>query len=130
MAKIVSFLKLIFHGSILFLIIISLFPGSLLGLMLYGDIGEQPNFFPNTFGTSINHFIFYFYVSFLGLILYVKNEQFKIYLYGLFILSVILEALHLVVPNRTFEISDLVGNVFGVLAAYFLVNIYLTFRKR
>ena len=130
MAKIVSFLKLIFHGSILFLIIISLFPGSLLGLMLYGDIGEQPNFFPEPFGMNINHFIFYFYVSFLCLILYVKNEQFKIYLYGLFILSVILEALHLVVPNRTFEISDLVGNVFGVLAAYFLVNIYLTFRKR
>ena len=130
MTKIVSFLKLIFHSSILFLIIISLFPGSLLGLMFYGDISKQPDLIPEAFGISINHFIFYFYVSILGLVLYVKNEKFKVFLYSLFVLSVILEALHLVVPNRTFEIGDLAGNVFGVLAAYFLVNIYLSLKKR
>ena len=45
--------------------------------------------------------------------------------YGMFILSVILEALHLVVPNRSFQTSDLIGNILGVLLGYFLVKIYL-----
>ena len=43
----------------------------------------------------------------------------------IFILSVILEALHLVVPNRSFQTSDLIGNILGVLLGYFLVKIYL-----
>ena len=37
MSKIISFLKLIFYISIAFLVIVSVFPGSLLGLLFYGD---------------------------------------------------------------------------------------------
>jgi len=57
--KVVKFLKFIFHISVLFLIIISLYPGSLLGYLLYGDLGQQPNFIKNPFGTTINHFVYY-----------------------------------------------------------------------
>ena len=129
MSKIISFLKFIFHTSMLFLIIISLFPGSLLGFFLYNDLGKQPNLIDNPFGTSINHFISYFYVSILGLCLYFKSEKFQTLVYGLFALSIILEVLHLVVPNRAFQFYDLIGNFIGVLVAYFLVKIYLHFRK-
>ena len=129
MAKIISFLKFIFHTSILFLIIISLFPGSLLGFFLYNDLGKQPNLIDNPFGTSINHFISYFYVSILGLCLYFKSEKFQTLVYGLFSLSIILEVLQLVVPNRAFQFYDLIGNFIGVLVAYFLVKIYLYFTK-
>ena len=129
MAKIISFLKFIFHTSILFLIIISLFPGSLLGFLLYNDLGKQPNLIDNPFGTSINHFISYFYVSILGLCLYFKSEKFQTLVYGLFSLSIILEVLQLVVPNRAFQFYDLIGNFIGVLVAYFLVKIYLRFSK-
>ena len=74
--NVIKFLNFIFHSSVLFLIIISLYPGSLLGYLLYGDFGTQPNLISNPYGTSINHFIFYFYVSGLGLCLYSKKTNF------------------------------------------------------
>ena len=129
MTKIISFLKFIFQASILSLIILSLFPGSLLGLLFYGDLGRQPNLIENPFGTSINHFISYFFVSSLGLWLYLKSENFQRLFYGLFILSITLEVLQFVIPHRSFQLYDLVGNFAGVLVAYFLVKIYLFLSK-
>ena len=58
MAKIIIFLKFIFHISVLFLIIISLFPGSLFGFFLYSDLARQPALIVNPFGTAFNHFIY------------------------------------------------------------------------
>ena len=124
-----KFFKSVFLVSVLFLIIISLFPGSLLGYFFYGDFGKQPDFIKNPYGTTINHFISYFYVSLLGLIVYLKEENFKKLIYGLFFLSVILEVLQFVVPNRSFQTEDLLGNIFGVIVAYSAVKIYLFFKK-
>ena len=129
MTKIISFLKFIFQILILSLIILSLFPGSLLGLFFYGDLSRQLNLIDNPFGTSINHFIAYFFVSSLGLWLYLKNENFQRLFYGMFFLSITLEVLQFVIPNRAFQLYDLVGNFVGVLVAYFLVKIYLFLSK-
>ena len=129
MDKVVSFLKFIFYISILFLIIISLFPGSLLGFFLYNDLSRQPNLIANPFGTAINHFISYFYVSMLGLCLYLRSNNFQKLVYSLFFLSIILEVLQLIVPNRAFEIYDVSANFVGVLVAYFLVKIYKSWSK-
>jgi len=129
MAKILGFLKFIFHISILLLIVLSLFPGSLLGLLLYGDLGKQPNIIENPFGTTINHFIYYFYVTILGLFAYLRDKNFKKLVYVLFCLSLILEIMQYAVPNRAFQLNDLIGNFLGVLVAYFLVKIYLSFSK-
>ena len=129
MAKIISFLKFIFHTSILLLIIISLFPGSLVGFFLYNDLGRQPNIITNPFGTAINHFISYFYVSMLGLCLYLRSNNFQKLVYSLFFLSIILEVLQLIVPNRAFEIYDVSANFVGVLVAYCLVKIYKLWSK-
>ena len=129
MSKIISFLKFIFHTSMLFLIIISLFPGSLLGFFLYNDLGRQPILIDSSFGTSINHFIYYFYLSIFGLCLYLRNPNFQKLVYALFFLSIVLEVLQFIVPNRTFQFYDLIGNFIGVLVAYFLVKIYLHFRN-
>ena len=125
----IKFLKLIFHTSILFLIIISLYPGSLLGYFLYGDWGQQPNLIKNPFGTNINHFIYYVFVSLLGLIVYLKNENFQKIFYALFFLSVILEVFHFIIPNRSFQLGDLIANILGVLVAYFVIKIYLLFKQ-
>ena len=122
-------LKSIFHISVLFLIIISLWPGSLLGFLFYGDWGQQPDLIKNPFGTTINHFIFYAYVSLLGFFLYAKNENFKKLVYGLFFLSITLELLHFMIPNRSFELADLVANIFGVTVAYSVIKIYLFINK-
>ena len=129
MAKIISFLKYIFHISVILLIVVSLFPGSLLGLLLHQDLSRELNLIENPFGTTINHFISYFFVSSLGLWLYLKSEYFQRLFYGMCFLSIILEVLQFVVPNRAFQLYDLVGNFAGVLVAYFLVKIYLFFKS-
>ena len=123
MDKMTSLLKFIFYASILLLIIISLFPVSLLGFFLYNDLGKQPNLVENPFGTAINHFISYFYVSMLGLCIFLRNNNFQKLVYGLFFLSIILEVVQIVVPNRAFEIYDISANFAGVLVAYFLIKI-------
>ena len=125
----IKFLKFFFHISILFLIIVSLYPGSLLGYLFYGDWSQQPNLIENPFGTAINHFIYYVCVSLLGFFLYSRSENFEKLVYGLFFLSIILEVFHFVIPNRSFQLNDLIANILGVLVAYFLVKIYLYFSK-
>ena len=125
----IIFLKFIFHISVLFLIIISLYPGSLFGYLLYGDLGKQPNFINNPFGTTINHFIYYIYVSLLAFFLYLRTENFQKLVYVLFFLSVILELFHFIIPNRSFQLNDLVANILGVAVAYSVVKIYLFFDK-
>jgi len=124
----INFLKSIFGISTLFLIIISLYPGSLLGYLLYGDLGQQPHLIKNPFGTTINHFIYYFYVSLLGFFIYFKSQNLQKLVYGLLFLSVILEVLHHIIPHRSFQLGDLIGNILGVLVAYFVVKIYLLFK--
>ena len=57
----------------------------------------------------------------------VLTENFIKLVYGLFILSVILEVFHVIIPYRSFQLGDLIGNILGVLVAYFLVKIYLRF---
>ena len=125
----VKFLKFIFHISVLFLIIISLYPGSLLGYLFHGDWSQQPNLIENPFGTTINHFICYLFISLLGFFLYSKSNNFKKLTYALFFLCITLEILHLIVPNRSFQIDDLFGNILGVIVAYFIVKIYLFFNR-
>ena len=117
------------------LIVITLYPGSLLGLLLYGDLGFQPNLAKNpyytpmpthlyTYASIINHFIAYFYISMFGLCLYLRSYNFKKIVYGLFFLSFFLEVLQFIIPRRTFEIVDVSANFVGVLVAYCLIKIY------
>ena len=123
-------LKSIFHISVLLLIILSLWPGSLVGFLLYGDWASQPNFIRNPFGTSINHFICYTCICLIGFFLYIKNENFKKLVYGLFFLSITLELFHFIIPNRSFQLEDLLANIFGVIVAYFVIKIYLFLNKQ
>ena len=122
-------LKYIFHISVLILIVISLYPGSIIGYLFFGSWDQQPNIIKNPFGTAINHFIFYIYVSLLGFILYLHEKSFKKLVLGLFLLSIILEALHFIIPNREFQIIDIIANILGVTVAYCIIKIYL-FLKR
>ena len=125
----IKILRFFFHISVIFLIVISLWPGSLLGYLFYGDWGHQPNLFKNIFGTTINHFFAYIFVSLLGFFLYSKTENFNKLVYGLFFLSIMLELFHLIIPNRSFQLGDLIGNILGVIVAYFIIKIYLLFNK-
>ena len=121
--------KSIFHISVLFLIVISLWPGSLLGFLFYRDWSQQPNLIQNSFGTTINHFIYYLHISLLGFFLYLNDVNFKNIVYGLFFLSIILELFQFIIPNRAFQTEDLIGNILGVTVAYFVIKIYLFINK-
>jgi len=105
----------IYYFSLLVLIILYLFPGSLIGYLLYGNSGKQPNLISNPIGTSINHLIFFSYITILVIIvrLRVKNifTNYKVILF----ISGILEILHLIVPKRAFELNDLIANIAGVI---------------
>ena len=125
--KMITFVKFIFYISLSLLIIISLYPGSLIGYLLYGNLGQQPDLISNPFGTSINHFISYLYVSILGLFIYLNNHKI---VYWLFLLAIILELLHFVIPNRSLQPSDLIANILGVVVAYSIIKIYLLLNKQ
>ena len=125
----IKFLKFFLYLSVFSLIIFSLYPGSLIGFLLYEDLGRQPDLVKNPFGTAINHFISYIYVSLLGSFLYLRKNYFHKFLYFMLILSIILEFIQLIVPNRAFEIVDLIANILGVIVAYLIVKIYLFFNK-
>ena len=92
-----------------------IFPGSIFGLFLYGDLSQQPNF-SDGFFISTNHLLAFSIFSVVGYIL-IKQNYTYLFLY-LIILSVVLELLHIIIPNREFELSDLFGNIIGVLLGF------------
>ena len=135
MNQMIGLLKFIFYISVFLLIVVTLYPGSLLGFLLYGDLGMQPNLAKNpyftpipvhlyTYASIINHFVAYFYLTALGLFLYLKSYNFQKIIYSFFFLSIFLEILQIIIPRRAFEIFDVAANLAGVLVAYCLVKIY------
>ena len=119
-----STLKYLFYFSFIILLILYLFPGSLIGYFLYGNLGIQPNFISNPIGTSINHLVFFFYLSILGFIFRINQKKLINSFSFLLLISVILELLHHFIPNRAFEINDLYANSLGVMLAFLLFKFF------
>ena len=116
-------IKYTYYLSLIVLLILYLFPGSLIGFLLYSDLGKQPDLISNPIGTSINHTIFFFYLGILGFILYIENKKLIFSFTFLFFASILFELLHLIIPNRAFELNDLFANILGVLLAFFIFNL-------
>ena len=95
------------------LLVLYLFPGSLIGYFLYQDFSRQPDMIPNPMGTSINHALAFFYLTTIGLISYLNQTNFYKILIFLITLSLFLELSHLFIPNRSFESLDLFANLLG-----------------
>ena len=112
-------IKHTYYLSLIVLLILYLFPGSLIGFLLYSDLGKQPNLISNPIGTSINHLIFFFFLGILSFITHVKYKKIIYSFPFLICISILFETLHLIIPNRAFELNDLFGNSAGVLAAFF-----------
>ena len=73
----IRIVRYLYYFSLTGLLILYLFPGSLIGYFLYGNFSRQPDFIPNPLGTSINHALAFFYLSLLGLISFMKETNFK-----------------------------------------------------
>lgn len=123
-----NFLKLIeylYYFSLLALFILYLFPGSIIGYFLYDDLGQQFDLINNPIGSSINHLIFFLYLSVLSLTFRLKNKKLINSFQFLFYISNLLELLHFIIPNRAFEYYDLFANNAGVLFVYLFANFLL-----
>ncbi len=120
----IRLIRYLYYFSLIGLLILYLFPGSLLGYFFYGDFEKQLDLISNPIGTSINHSLAFFYVSIIGLISYLKDKSFKKVVIFLFALSIILELSHFLIPNRFFQSVDLFGNLLGTLLAIVIIFFY------
>ena len=105
--------KFIFYISNFILLVLYLFPGSLLGYFLYNDFQVQPQLTKN-FLVSTNHLYAFGLLSIIGLFSYKNSNKLNFLNLYLILLSIILEILHIFIPIRSFEFSDLFGNLLGV----------------
>ena len=131
MRKFFSNYKIVFYFINVCLVFLYLFPGSLLGQIIYGSKKIQPQITPD-FIISSNHFYVFVLLSVMGFLTFTKNNQTKILTIYLVLLSVVLEFLHLIIPHRTFQWSDVIGNLMGVLVVILiknLINKYEVFKK-
>ena len=115
-------LKNSFYVLNIILIIFYLYPGSILGCFLYNDCYIQPQL-TKDFLVSSNHFYVFFILSAIGFLSFSKNLK-KISYY-LILLSILLEFLHIIIPNRGFEVADLLGNILGVLLSLILFKLFI-----
>ena len=121
-------IKIIFHLLNIIFVFLYVYPGSLLGFLIYNDISKQPQLTSDFFALSSNHVYAFLLLSSLGLISNFKNL--KIIILYLILISIILELLHLFIPNRSFQFSDLFGNIVGVLISIFILILFNFWRKK
>ena len=124
----IRIIRYLYYFSLLGLLILYLFPGSLIGYFLYGDLGRQPDLIPNPLGSSINHALAFLYLTILGLISYLNETSFTKVLTFLITLSLFSELSHLIIPNRSFQYLDVLANFLGTLAAIVIIFLYRKFK--
>ena len=132
MIKFFTKYKILFYTINFFLIFLYLFPGSFFGCVFLDNCKIQPQITPDLAIISSNHFYAFFLISIIGYFIYLKSKKIKFLIIYLIFLSIFLETLHLVIPERSFQWSDLVGNLCGVLIVIFinnLINKYGDFKK-
>jgi len=122
MIKFFSNLKIIFYFLNFCLIFVYFFPGSLPGLIFYGDKNIQPQI-TSDFIISSNHFYVFVVLSIVGFLTFIKLDKVKKLIIYLILLSIILEIFHLFIPERSFQWQDLFGNLFGVIIVIFVRNL-------
>ena len=131
MKKFFSNNKIIFYIFNFFLILLYLYPGSLLGLLIYSNEKIQPQITAD-FLISSNHFYVFVILTILGFLTFPKFKQSKSLMIYLVSLSIILEIFHLAIPERSFQWSDLFGNLIGVIVVIFIqkfISEYGFFKK-
>ena len=117
--------KFIFYLCNLILLLEYLYPGSLLGCIIFNNCKIQPQLTAD-FIISANHFYSFLILSIIGFFTYPKSNQIIFLSVYLIFLSFFLEIMHYVIPNRSFEIPDLFGNLIGVI----IITIIIYFFKK
>ena len=124
MNKLSNIFKIIFHFLNIILIFLYLFPGSILGWLFYKDLTKQPQLTDDFISISSNHFYVFFVLSIIGILSYSKHKKFNLLIKYLLLLSVILELSHLLIPQRSFQLGDLFGNILGIMVTIIIYKIW------
>ena len=131
MIKFFSNYRIVFHFINFSLIFLYIYPGSLLGAIIYGNKKVQPQLTPD-FIISSNHFYVFVFLSIIGFFTYTEKSHKSFLIIYLVLASIILELLHLYIPERSFQWEDLFGNILGVMVVILirnLINKYGFFKK-
>ena len=115
-------IKSLFYFSNFTLILFYLYPGNIFGCFLYNDCQIQPQLTRDLNIFSSNHLYSFIIVSLLGFISF-KNRIKKISLY-LFSMAIFLEMMHIIIPDRSFEVQDLLGNILGVVISFTIIKLF------
>ena len=114
--------KIIFYITNFILILLYLFPGSLIGCFLYDDCKLQPQITPD-FIISTNHLYAFAFLSLIAFLTFKKTDKITLVTVYLIIISIVLELFHHFIPERSFEYSDLFGNLIGVIIIIIFFNL-------
>ena len=133
MNKLKNFFKIGFYFSNIILITLYLFPGSIFGCFLYDNCYTQPqitkDLIARDFIISSNHIYAFVLLASLGVFSFHNTKKINFLIIYLFLLSIILELFHIVIPVRGFEMSDLFGNILGVILIIFIYKIMIRYVK-
>ena len=121
--KFIIFYKLSFYLWLSFIFLVSVYPGNLINLVLIGD----PTTYPG--GDKVSHFLSYFVLGVLFNLSYKKNSFFKVMIGFLIFFSIIMELLHLIIPNRFYDNFDLLMNFLGLIIGIYIININQLFNR-
>ena len=128
MKKLKFFFKIGFYFANIVLMIFYLYPGSILGCFFYNDCYIQPQI-TQDFVVSANHVYAFILLTSLGLFSFHNTKKINFLIFYLFLLSIILELFHIIIPNRGFEMSDLFGNIVGVILVILIYKIVIRYVK-
>ena len=128
MKKLKLFFKIGFYFANIVLMIFYLYPGSILGCFLYNDFYIQPQI-TQDFIVSANHVYAFILLTSLGVFSFHNTKKINFLIFYLFLLSIILELFHIIIPNRGFEVSDLFGNIVGVILVILIYKIVIRYVK-
>ena len=128
MKKLKLFFKTGFYSANIILITLYLYPGSILGCFLYNDCNIQPQITRDLI-ISTNHAYAFALLSSLGVLSFHNTKKINFLIIYLFLLSIILELFHIIIPVRGFELSDLFGNIVGVILVVFIYKVVIRYVK-
>ena len=133
MKKIKIFFKIGFYSTNIILITLYLFPGSIFGCFLYDNCHTQPqitkDLIARDFIISSNHIYAFALLTSLGVFSLHNTKKIKFLIFYLFLLSIILELFHFIIPNRGFEMSDLFGNIGGIILVILIYKVVIRYVK-
>ena len=133
MKKIKNIFKIGFYFANIILITLYLYPGSIFGCFLFDNCSVQPqiteDFFVARLIISSNHVYAFVLLTSLGVFSFHNTKKINFLIVYLFLLSIILELFHIIIAVRGFDMSDLFGNIVGVILVIFIYKIVIRYVK-